>query len=266
VASTTGGESAWPDGAGIKINLYGRSGTGKTTLWATFPGPILAVVCSGGKKPGELRSIDTLEYRKKICPVVLQDTDSLADLIGQAPEGGTFVLDHATGLQDLALKEILGLDELPVQKSWGMASQSQYGQLGIKMKEMLRAILSLDCNVVIVAQERNFNEDSQGDVIMPFVASALTPSVVGWLNPAVDYIGETFIRQRYRDQQVKVGNQTNTERVAVKGKVDYCLRTAPDPVYCTKFRLPKGSELPDVIVDPSYEKIRTLIDGAKNSD
>jgi ABC-type polar amino acid transport system ATPase subunit len=42
---------------GIKMVLYGSSGSGKTTLWATFPKPILAIICSGGFKSGELRSV-----------------------------------------------------------------------------------------------------------------------------------------------------------------------------------------------------------------
>lgn len=248
---------------GIKINLYGRSGTGKTTLWATFPKPILAVVCSGSSKPGELRSINTKEYRKTIKQVTIEKTDEIRELIQyqQAEEKfATVVLDHATGLQDTTLKEILGLDELPAQGSWGMAKQQDWGQCALQMKEMLRGLLSLDSNVVIVAQEREFNTDADGDLLMPFVGSALTPSVTGWLNPACDYICQTFIRQRTEDVETKVGNKTLKTKRVVKG-VEYCLRTAPDPVFTTKFRLPRGTELPDVIVDPDFDQIHGLIMG-----
>ncbi len=246
---------------GIKINLYGRSGTGKTTLWATFPKPILAIICSGGKKPGELRSIDTAQYRKTIKQVPLLESQEVAALAEHVEQGGeykTVVLDHASGLSDMILKEILGLDELPAQLSWGLATQQQYGQLGIKMKELLRCLLNLSCNVVIVAQERNFDEEGSGELLMPVVASALTPSVVGWLNPAVDYIGETFIRQRTTEKQTKIGGKIVTTRARTTG-VDYCLRTAPDPVFTTKFRVPKGCVLPDAIIDPSYDKIMEII-------
>jgi len=248
---------------GIKINLYGRSGTGKTTLWATFPKPILAVVASGGSKPGELRSINTPEYRKTIHHTLIEKAGDIRELVDHQRDTekfSTVVLDHATGLQDLVLKEILGLDDLPAQGSWGMARQQDWGQCALQMKELLRSLLSLDCNVVIVAQEREFNTDTEGDLLMPFVGSALTPSVTGWLNPACDYICQTFIRQRTEEKETKIGKKTVRTRSKVGG-VDYCLRTAPDPVFTTKFRLPKGTELPDVVVDPTFDKINSLIQG-----
>jgi len=248
---------------GIKINLYGRSGTGKTTLWATFPKPILAVVCSGGSQPGELRSINTPAYRKTINQVVIESSEEIKELVEYQKETNkyaTIVLDHATGLQDYVLREVLGIDQAPAQLSWGVASQQQYGQVALQMKERLRSLLDLDCNVVIVAQEREFNTDSEGDLLMPFVGSALTPSVTGWLNPACDYICQTFIRQVSEQVTIKVGNK-EVKKSRKGAGVEYCLRTAPDPVFITKFRLPKGVDLPDVIVDPDFDNINQLITG-----
>lgn len=249
---------------GIKMVLYGQSKTGKTTLWATFPKPILAIISSGLKKPGEARSINTPEYRKTIKQVVLQESTEVAQLVNYHAGGAgykTVVLDHATGLQDLILKEILGLDELPTQKAWGLATQQQYGQCSLQTKEILRALLGLDCNVVIVAQEREFNtEGNVSDILMPFVGAALTPSVTGWLNPAVDYIVQTFKRQKMVETKTKVGDKEVTTRSKGVG-VDYCLRVGPDAVYTTGFRVPKGTPLPDVIVNADFPKLYKLIQG-----
>lgn len=249
------------DNDGIKILLYGRSGTGKTTLWSTFPGPILSIICSGGINSGELRSIDTPANRKKISSVQLQSIAEFAEVINYVhSEGGfqTVVLDHASGLQDLTLKEILGLEELPAQKSWGMASQQQYGQSSLQTKEALRSLLNLDCNVVIIAQEREFNTDSDNDLLEPTVGASLTPSVVGWLNPACDYVCQTFIRPKLVEVKSKVGGKIVKTTKRGKG-VEYCLRTEPHDVFITKFRVPKGTPLPDVIVDPDYNKIKSLL-------
>lgn len=251
--------SAWDLIDTITMLVYGVSGSGKTSLWGSFPGPILAAICSGGTRPGELRSINTPEMRKKIDARIIHSTQQMKGLIEEAKEGiATFVIDHGSGLQDLTLKEILGLDELPAQKSWGMAKQQEYGQSALMCKEIFRAALSLPCNVVIVAQEREFNSESGSDLIAPTVGAALTPSVTSWLNPACDYVVQTFIRPK-----------TGTKMVAGKeqkqrlGGVEYCLRVAPHEVYTTKFRMPKGRELPEVIVDPSYDKIIKLIRGEK---
>ncbi len=250
---------------GIKINLYGRSGTGKTTLWATFPKPILALVCSGSRRPGELRSIDTPANRKTIQRVDVKTPDDVLELAKYQDDAGkyaTVVLDHASGLQDRVLAEILGIDDLPEQKSWGMASREQYGQAALKTKELLRSLLNLSCNVVIVAQEREFNTEAEGELLMPYVGSALSPSVTGWLNPACDYVVQTFLRKPVVVTRTKVAGKV-VERKALGKGVEYCLRTGPDAVYTTKFRLPKGTPLPEVIVDPSYDKIVKLIQGGK---
>ena len=251
---------------GIKINLYGRSATGKTTLWATFPEPILAIICSGAKKAGELLSINTPEYNKTIKKVVLHGSSEIEDLVDMQQENGKFatvVLDHATGLQDLILREILGLEKLPEQSSWGLATRNQYGQVALQMKERLRLLLDLPCGVVIVAQEREFESGNEelSEVITPYVASALTPSVVGWLNPACNYIAETFIRPKIVSKKVRIGRKTTIQKTRVPDEVEYCLRVGPHDVFTTKFRIPKGKELPHVIVDPTYAKIKALIDG-----
>lgn len=254
-------QSAWDTNNSMSLLLYGRSGTGKTTLWATFPKPILAIMCSGGSQPGELKSIDLPEYRKTIKPLVIQRSSDVRELVGMAGDFATVVLDHASGLQDLILKEILGLSEIPVQKSWGMATQQQYGQCALQCKEYFRAILDLSCHRVIVAQEREFNNDGDAsELLAPFVGAALMPSLVGWLNPACDLICETFIRQKVVERTSAVAGKKVTTRSKVKG-VEYCLRTAPDPVYTVKFRVPKGRSLPEVVVDPTYAKIKAIVDG-----
>ena len=55
------------------------------------------------------------------------------------------------------------------------------------------------------------------------------------------------------------------KRQVKTGKVEYCLRTAPSPTYTTKFRVPKENcdGIPDVIVDPDYDKIMELLKGVR---
>ena len=254
------------DNEGIKVLLYGKSGTGKTTLSATFPRPILWVVCSGSSRPGELRSINTPENRKTIQQVILEKAEELQTITEfqkSQLKFNTLVLDHVTGLQDLVLKEVLGVEELPVQKSWGMATQQQYGTTAQRSKELMRGLLSLDCNVVVIAQEREYNTDGTGEVLQPFVGAALMPSLLGWLNPAVDYICQTFIKQKEETKKMTLGTGKDAKTVETKQKikgVDFCLRTAPDPVYITKFRVPR-KDLPEYLVDPTYDKLKALIDG-----
>ena len=258
---------------GINVMLYGQSGTGKTTLWGTFPGPTLAIVCSGGTRPGELRSIDTAENREKIQQVSLEKSTELSELVEYA-RGGTFktiVLDHASGFYDLILAEILGVAELPAQKFWGMASQQQYGQATQQAKEHFKRLLGLSCNVVTVAHERVFggtDESHTADMIRPVVGAALVPSLTTWLNGAVDYICQCYKRSPTVTTQTLVGppGKQTVVNTTSKGKgVEYCLRVAPTDAHTVKFRVPKGGAPVEDIVDPSYDKLIALIRGQQET-
>lgn len=254
----------------LKILLYGASGTGKTTFWATMPGPILSIICSGGNKTGETRSINTPENKKKIKQVTLKESSELKELIdyiGSTSGFKTVVLDHVSGLQDLILREILGIEEIPVQKGWGTASQQQYGAVAQQCKEYLRGLLNLSCNIVIVGQERTFNGKDDGlssDIIQPTVGVATIPSLAGWLNPACDYIIQSFKRPKTTTTYTTVGVGPKAKRIPTikRGKgVEYCLRCEPHDVFITKFRCPRGYTIPDVIVDPTFDKLQAVIKG-----
>lgn len=242
--------------------MYGQSGTGKTTFAATFPDPILWLVCSGGNRPGELKSIDTPANRARITPKIIHDTAAVREYLREAGDYATVVLDHATGLADLILKELLHVEELPAQKGWGLASQQQWGQVALQCKEYFRAMLNLPNHVVILAQERTFGGKDDGldpELVRPVVGAALTPSVTGWLNPACDYVVQTYKRPRTEVITTVVAGKTLRTTQRVKG-LDFCLRVEPHDVYTTKFRLPGGVQI-DAIPNPSYDKVLALVEG-----
>jgi hypothetical protein len=252
------------DDGTIQVLLYGRAGSGKTTLWSSFPKPIRAIICSGGMRSGELKSVG-LEDRDDIMPVRIRSSDEfkevVASLAGGAGDYPTVVLDHASGYQDLVLSEVLGLSDVPLQKSFGMAQMQDYAEVTRRCKEDLAKLLDLRANVVVVAHERDFKGEGNSDVLAPSVGASLMPQLAGWLNGACNNIAQCFLRRGWEEKKVKgVGGKTVVRRTRT-GPIEFCLRTGRDDVYTGRLRVPRGTQLPDVIVDPTYEKLAALLSG-----
>lgn len=269
------------DSGGLKVSLYGRAKTGKTRLISTFPKPVLIL----GGEDGT-RSIRTVQdvYFTRILP---DGVPPAVDENGQVESyvylselrffieelkswQGTVAMDTASALQDLILADILGLQELPVQKSWGMATREQYGTCGLKTKTLLNSLLQLKCDVAITAHERNFNEEgADNEMLTPTIGSSLQPTVSRWLNGAVEYICQTFIREQTEVQYQTIGTGPAAKQIPINkktGSIDYCLRVGPHPVYTTGFRLPPGQLLPEAITEPTYDKILALVNGQPIGD
>lgn len=249
--------------AGLHINLYGDSGTGKTTLWATFPRPILALIASGSERPGECLSVKVPGGSSGIDQLVLasvSDIDEVSKILHAPNKYKTVVLDHITGFQDMVLREVLDVDDVPIQKDWGVATQQQWGQTSGLVKECLSRLLGLKQNVVLVAQKRVYTLGEEADAaseIGPYVASSCTPSVVSYLNSSVNYICQTFIRRKVVLKKYKSGGKVKTKEVETD-EFEYCLRVSPHDTYASKFRSPRRDR-PKILVDPTYDSIMELI-------
>lgn len=243
----------------LRMNIYGRGKTGKTRFVCTWAKPMLLIGCN---ENGTL-SVSTV---KGVDFVNIQRTHELEELIELLKEGKykSVGLDHGGGLQDIVMQEVLGLEDIPVQKSWGMATRDDWSVCGVQTKERMRMLLSLaethNVNVGIIAHERNFKDEGDSSVIFPTVGAALQPSVTNWLNGACDYLCQTFIREQEITTKKQVGKIIKTT-VKKTDKKEFCLRIGPHPVYMTGFRSAPEVVLPEVLVDPTYDKVMKLVKG-----
>lgn len=246
----------------IRLCVYGRGKTGKTRFASTFPKPVLIIGTEDGTK--SVSGIPDVFF------IRIKSSDDFAELIQHAKETrkySTLVLDTGGGFQDIIVKEVLGLEDTPIQKSWGMARQQDWMVVGEQWKERMRHMLNLadfnGINVVVIAHERNFKDEGvDSELLTPTVGAALSPKTAAWLNAECDYICQTFIREETKTKTTSIGEgKAKIEKtIQVRtGKNEYCLRVGPHSVYTTGFRLPPGVVLPDAIVDPHYDKIMALI-------
>ena len=248
---------------GVKLNVYGRGKTGKTRFACTFPQRLMLIGAAGLGTEKGTKSLGRMKGSKFFPLGHSEEIEELA-VIAVEDEYASIILDTAGGLQERVVDEYLSR-EASVKKDWRTVPKGDWVPINAKTIQRLRCLLDLadqhGKHVVIIAHERNFGDEaSDNEFLLPSVGSALTPGVAGWLDGACDYICGTFIREATEMRQVKLAGKKKA--VARKtGGMEYCLRVGPHPVFKTGFRLPPGVELPDVIVDPTYAKVASLIQG-----
>lgn len=233
--------------------FYGRSGTGKTTIAATFPKPILFIDI------GE-RGTDSVFDQKDIDSIQVDDWATLEEVYWALKDGSkynTVVIDAAHTMQNLSIKEAR---EISGKKDKDQTSQRDMGQASGLMNTWIynfRDLRDDDINVVFLAHDRLREvetDDDDAGVIMPEMGPRLFPSVAGTLLGAVNVVGYTYIREEITKSKV-AGKKSTRE-------VQYCLRVGPNSVYATKIRSPKGNTTPEFIVDPTYDKLVAVIKGS----
>lgn len=274
----------------IKFTVYGQNRVGKTTLACQFPKPLLLLsfepASSGGatsvrKIPGvKFWQIEQSSQAKQIAEEL--KTDSYFKSV---------VLDSATSYQDLFLKEILGLEKLPEQLSFGAISGDQYRERAERIKEGLRPFLSLrDKHVIITAKEKDHNPPREEKVnsrtgkVQPdmrakflrgmnlesYVASDLGGAAVGWLHDACDYIGRLYLAKEVtvtRNVRMLNGKEMVSETEEETGRITHRIRTMYHPNFAAGFRSPNPNAIPEYVEGSTpealYKALITVINGGK---
>jgi hypothetical protein len=244
--------------------IYGETGTGKTRLACTWPKPLLLVGAEDGRK--SVKNVKGVQFLR------LRSSDQVSEVVRAAQAGGggpwkTVVLDTLTSFHGMVLARVLGIEELPAQRSYGDADRDAYREAAHVTKQHLRDLLRLAerrlCHVIVLAHEKVFKGKDEGldpALVTPKVMGAAGESVVNFVNAECDYVLHTEVQARYKVTRVDVGGEEQEIREPLRG-VNYCLRLEPNNHFVVKFRAPEGTTVPEFIIDPSYDKLRHLMDG-----
>lgn len=254
----------------LKIVVYGRNRVGKTTIACQFPKPLLLIALEPNKTGGALsvKKVPGVSYLRltEKAKVVRLATDIAKD--PRYSKFKTVVLDSVTSLQDIILKEILNLPDMPEILGWGTATLQQYRERSEVCREVLRPYLNLDKHVVILGKERDhtYNEEKSVEQIPPFIGVDLGKATAEWINDACDYIcqmqvwRETKIKRIVTGKDAK-GNEKFVEREEETGRTVRRLRTMAHPNYMAGFRAADPSKLEEFIIEPTFAKIYKAVKG-----
>lgn len=232
----------------IAALIYGRSGTGKTALSSTFPRPALLLDV---KEHGT----DTIAKVPDVDILRVDDWATFEQAWWFLKDGDhkyeTVIIDQVTQVQSLAIDQLksdegMGAEDPLARRDWGTVSSRVTTWLF-----NYRDLIEHNLHVVMLAHERAIAGDDSGEEQLdPSVGPRLMPSVASAINGAVSVIGHTFIRERF------VGDER-------KRVVEYCMRLGPHSYYTTKVRHPIEAGTPDVLVNPTYQKMMAVIKGER---
>lgn len=232
------------------VELYGRSGTGKTTLLSTFPKPILLLdIKDHGAESARSASIK----KGDIDVLSIENFDELEEAYEYITDNlgkyKTVAIDTMTGLQELAYVKVME------DESKNQMSQRLYGLASSMLKQWIMHYKELSSEGIIpvfICQDRTDNGDGEGeDQLIPEVGPALMPAVSKLLNAACKVIGHTYIQENSE-------KGADGKRVS---KIEYRLRLGPNPYYITKIRKPKEAACPSYLTNPTYEDILAISKG-----
>lgn len=222
----------------------------------SFPGPLLLLDVNdqGTDSVVDVENLDVMSVE------TFEDFQMAYWWLKENPESyKTVIVDTVSQLQNKVIQSIKS--NVPESKigHWGTMTKQDWGEASTQLREWLENFRNLECNVVFIAQDRNFSgEDSEvsTDVLDPSVGPRLMPSVASALNASVHVIGNTFIRETVKE---KVDPKTKKKSDVVV--TEYCLRIGPNSVYVTKVRKPKSIKIPSVIVNPTFDELVGSIKG-----
>lgn len=232
------------------ITLYGRPGTGKTTISCTGPKPLLLIdVKDKGTDSGKREGLEPGD----ITVFELDNFDDIYDIYDYIQDNPdrfkSVVIDHMTALQDFCY------DKVMEEEGKSKMSQGMYGTAGSYMKEVInlyKGLTDLGITPFFNCQDRMESGDGEGeDQLLPEVGPGLMPSVARTLCAASRVIGHTY----------QFMNVKKLEGAKVERNIEFRLRLGPNPYYITKVTRPFGTPCPQFLVDATYKDIIDIVKG-----
>jgi hypothetical protein len=231
----------------ITMLCYGKAGTGKTVFGCSFPKPLLLLDI---REEGQDSVTDVAGV--ELLPILTwQD---LEDIYWELESGNlkyqSVLIDQLTAMQSLGMQKIR---EENKQQPSDVFSQRSWGRLGGLMQTWVfnfRELKKKRMHICFNAHERiREAEETEDERLAPSVGANLTQGTATFVSGAVSIIGNSFIRE-------EVDKKTKEKRT------EFCMRVGPHAYYAAKIRRPvSAGPAPDVIVNPSFEKLLAITRG-----
>jgi hypothetical protein len=223
--------------------IWGKSGTGKTALGATFPKPMLYI------QVGDDGS-NTIADTEGVMAV---RAESLADLKDTAQGLMTDKKYKTIFVDTFSMITNEWIDKNATQKNKKM-TQQMWGEIKIDSEELIKIFhkLALSHIVVLSCHESNDSIEGMEDEILPDIRPSVTKGARTYLEGMANYgIHTTKLKKTI------ISKKTGQEKEVVR----YAVHIGANPYYWTKLQINPGIQVPDIVINPTYDKLMGIIQG-----
>lgn len=223
--------------------IWGKSGTGKTALGATFPKPMLYI------QVGDDGS-NTIADTEGVMAV---RAESLADLKDTAQGLMTDKKYKTIFVDTFSMITNEWIDKNATQKNKKM-TQQMWGEIKIDSEEFIKIFhkLALSHIVVLSCHESNDSIEGMEDEILPDIRPSVTKGARTYLEGMANYgIHTTKLKKTI------ISKKTGQEKEVVR----YAVHIGANPYYWTKLQINPGIQVPDIVINPTYDKLMGIIQG-----
>lgn len=225
---------------GKLVAIYGKSGSGKTTLGASFPKPMLYVRIGddGGSVIKDVDGISAVEITKTSQIKILID-----ELMNDNKYKTVFFDTFSLIVNEWKNDNIVSKKKKMTQQAWG--------DLLTETEEIIRNLHALSKNKWVIISGHEVTDVIEGmeDELLPDVRIAVSKGARTYLEGMVNYGLHTIVVEK----EIEKDGESKT---VVKHAVDI----GPNPYYWTKFQSVKDKKIPKRMVNPSFNKLQSLID------
>lgn len=220
--------------------IYGKSGSGKTALAATFPKPLLFVMI-GDEGLSTIKNVEGAAFLKA---ETLADLRDILEQLEKDKKYKTVVLDTFGLVVNMWIKE----NSLDVKKSM---TQQKWGDLKNDLDELLRQCQKLAKNKLVVLTIHEIMDAIEGleDEIIPDIRPNVNKGTRSYLEGMSNFGIHTTKMLK------TITGKDGLEKEVTK----YGVHLGANPFYWTKLQVDPSVKLPKILYNPSYDKIMELI-------
>jgi len=225
--------------------IYGKSGSGKTAMLGGFPKPMLYLQFGDNGQ----RTLLGVKGIQSIQIISIEDLNSkLIDLLNDQT-----IKTVAVDTFGLLSNEWINTNAIQKKKRM---TQQMWGDLKTETEEAIANARKLSEKKIVVLTCHEVQEtiESREDEIVPDIRPNVSKGARYFLEAMANFGVHTTVELE--------------EKITKSGKIlqrpIHVASVAPNPYYWTKIQKPTNIDIPEKIVNPTYQKIMDILEDDKN--